>query len=467
MTMTGRLRRRLRRAVARLTPLGLAACLALLPTAILAGPDPEAAGIRGLRMLEEIETALTDLAERVTPAVVSITPVAGANPATERFRNPRSAGSGVIVDAAGFVVTNNHVVGEAREVEVRLQDQRVYRGRVVGKDADTDLALVQVTADHALPAAELGDSAAVKVGQWALAVGNPFGLDRTVTLGVVSGVGRDDINLARYENYIQTDSSIFPGNSGGPLFNLRGEVIGINTAVINSVQGIGFAIPSNMVKRVVHQLRVQGKVVRGWLGVGIQHVTAELGRKFGVAEGQGVLVNEVFENDPAAMGGIQPGDIIVSVDGTLVDTPKALSRVIAGLKPGDTATIEVVRDQERLRLEVAVTERRDAPVVASLPRPMEGDRLGLHVADATPEVARKFNLSEPEGVVIAEVEPGSLAQTEGLRAGDVIKEFNRRDVTSARQFAEALAGVQRGETILLRVLREARAFYVVLRKPTR
>lgn len=434
------------------------------PLPARAAVSPETPGAQGLRMLQEIEAALTDLAERVTPSVVSIGPAASPDPARERFRNPRGAGSGVIVSPDGYIVTNNHVIGDAEAVEVRIHDGTTYSGHVVGKDADTDLALVKISPRGEVPAAALGDSEAVKIGQWALAVGNPFGLDRTVTLGVVSGVGRQDINLSRYENYIQTDSSIFPGNSGGPLFNLDGEIIGINTAVINSVQGIGFAIPSNMVKQVVHQLRVQGKVVRGWLGVGIQQVTSELGKKFGVEEGQGVLVNEVFENDPAARSGIQPGDIILSVDGTQVASPKTLSRVIAGLNPGDTAHLEVVRNQERLALDVAVTERRDARVVAALPRPSGDDRLGLHVEDTTPELVQRYQLGDAQGVVISQVDQGSLAQTEGLRAGDLIKELNRKDIASAKQFSEAMAQVKRGETILLRVLRESRAFYVVLRK---
>ncbi len=442
----------------------LAGLLATAPAGTWAAVSPESAGVRGLEMLQEIEAALTDLAERVSPAVVSIAPSSSPDLSKERFRNPRGAGSGVIVSPDGFIVTNNHVVGDAEVVEVRIHDGTKYEGRVVGKDSDTDLALIKVSPRGRIPAATLGNSEEVKIGQWALAVGNPFGLDRTVTLGVVSGIGRQDINLSRYENYIQTDSSIFPGNSGGPLFNLKGEIIGINTAVINSVQGIGFAIPSNMVKQVVHQLRVQGKVVRGWLGVGIQQVTAELGKKFGVEEGQGVLVNEVFENDPAARSGIQPGDIITSVDGTTVESPKSLSRVIAGLKPGDTAHIEVIRDRERIKLDVAVTERRDARVVSALPRPSGEDKLGLHVEDPTPELVQQFKLGDSEGVVISKVDQGSLAQTEGLRAGDLIKELNRQDVASAQQFSKAMAQIKRGETILLRVLRESRAFYVVLRK---
>jgi serine protease Do len=298
-----------------------------------------------------------------------------------------------------------------------------------------------------------------------MAVGNPFGLERTVTLGVVSGVGRENINLSRYENFIQTDASINPGNSGGPLFNLRGEIIGINTAIINFAQGIGFAIPSNMAKQVIQQLIARGKVVRAWLGVGIQPLTPELAKQFGVAEGEGVLVNEVFEKDPAAAAGIKPGDVITKVDGTPVDTPNKLSRVVAVLPPGASAAVEVVRDGKRLSLSVALAERRESAIVASLPHSRTELKLGIDVQDLTASLAEKFKLRETRGVLIAKVDPGSLAQAEGLREGDLIKEVNRGEVSSVVDFTAAVAKAKRNETILLRVLRENRAFYVVL-KPT-
>ncbi|NOS78093.1 MAG: PDZ domain-containing protein, partial [Nitrospira sp.] len=304
---------------------------------------------------------------------------------------------------------------------------------------------------------------AVRVGQWVLAVGNPFGLDRTVTLGVVSGIGRENINLSRYENFIQTDASINPGNSGGPLFNLRGEVIGINTAIINFAQGIGFAIPSNMTKQVIQQLIARGKVVRGWLGVGIQPLTPELAKKFGVTEGEGVLVNEVFEKDPAAEAGIKPGDIILTIDGSVVDSPNKLSRLIGALPPGAAPKIEVVRDFTRHILTVPLSERRDTAVVASLPQSRTEVKLGLDLQDLSAGLAEKFKLRETRGVLITKVDPGSLAHAEGLREGDLIKEVNRADVATVGEFTSAIAKVRRGDTVLLRVLRENRAFYVVLK----
>jgi serine protease Do len=421
----------------------------------------------GLAMLEEIQAVITDLAEATKPSVVNLFPVTpsgkGRDYLQDRTPNSPGSGSGVLIDPEGHIITNNHVIGDASEVEVRLSDKSKLIAQVVGRDPDTDLAVLKVSADHPLPYAKFGDSSGVRVGQWVLAVGNPFGLDRTVTLGVVSGIGRENVNLSRYENFIQTDASINPGNSGGPLFNLRGEVIGINTAIINFAQGIGFAIPSNMAKQVLQQLVAQGRVVRGWLGVGIQPLTPELARKFGVTENEGVLVNEVFEKDPAAAAGIKPGDIITRIEGTVVDTPNRLSRVVAGLQPGATAKVEVVRDKKRMVLEVALSERRDQAVVASLPPSRTDVKLGLDLQDLTAALADKFRLRETRGVLITKVEPGSLAQSEGLREGDLIKEVNRVDVGSVGEFTAAVSKVRRGETVLLRVLRESRAFYVVLK----
>ena len=422
----------------------------------------------GIRMLEEIQTVITELAEETKHSVVNLFPITGGGRSREapgeRMPNASGSGSGVIVDQDGHIVTNNHVVGDATEIEVRLSDKTQLIAHVVGKDPDTDLALLKVSAGRPLTSARFGDSTGVKVGQWVLAVGNPFGLDQTVTLGVVSGIGRENINLSRYENFIQTDASINPGNSGGPLFNLRGEVIGINTAIINFAQGIGFAIPSNMAKQVIEQLLTKGKVVRGWLGVGIQPLTAELAKKFGVTEGGGVLVNEVFEKDPAALAGIQPGDVIVRINGVVVDSPNKLSRLIGTLAPGATSQIEVVRDLKHLLLDIPLTERPDNPVLASIPRIEKLENtLGLEVQESTADLVEKFRLRQSKGVIITKVEPNSLAQAEGLREGDLIIEVNRTDVSSLGEFTSTISQSRRGDALLLRVLRESHAFYVVLK----
>jgi serine protease Do len=445
-------------------------CMALFDIHSFAAGEsgaPKSVDSPGLRLLEEIQIVIIDLAESAKPSVVNLIPLSGPGRGRESFQerapNASGSGSGVIIDPEGHIITNNHVIGDATEIEVRFSDRSKSIAQVVGKDLDTDLAVLKVTVDHPLPSAKFGDSSSVRVGQWVLAVGNPFGLDRTVTLGVVSGIGRENINLSRYENFIQTDASINPGNSGGPLFNLRGEIIGINTAIINFAQGIGFAIPSNMAKQVIEQLLTQGRVTRGWLGVGIQPLTVELARKFGVNEGDGVLVNEVFEKEPAAEAGIKPGDILTRIDGIVIDTPNRLSRVVAGLLPGSMAKIEIVRDQQRLVLDVALIERRDHAVITSHPQARTEVKLGLDVQDLTPGLADKFKLRESRGVLISKVEPGSLAQSEGLHEGDLIKEVNRVDVGSVGEFSNAVSKIRRGETVLLRVLRESRAFYVVLK----
>ncbi|HEY5599396.1 MAG TPA: Do family serine endopeptidase, partial [Candidatus Manganitrophaceae bacterium] len=384
---------------------------------------------------------------------------------TPRERGPEAppgSGSGVIIDKKGFIVTNNHVVGDAEEVEVRLSDKTKFTGKVVGKDPDTDLALIKVETDKELPTAVIGDSENLKVGQWVIAIGNPFGLDRTVTVGVVSALGRENVNLSRYEDFIQTDASINPGNSGGPLFNIRGEVIGINTAIINFAQGIGFAIPSNMVQVVVGQLMVKGKVTRGWLGVGIQPLTEELAVKFGVKEGEGVLVNEVFEGDPAHKAGVQPGDVILQVDGFKVDTPNTLARVIAGFVPGKKASIEIMRDGKRKTLTIELVERKEEAVTASIPKQPEV-YFGLSVQDLTPEIAERFKLKDEKGVVITKVDQGSAAEEEGLKEGDLIKEINKEKVNSAEEFKKAVEKTKKTEAVLLRVTRENRAFFIVLK----
>lgn len=421
----------------------------------------------GLKTIQDLENVFVQIADRVKPAVVNIAPATSSTPSkpggAPRGRPPEGSGSGsgVILDKKGYIVTNNHVVGEATEVEVRLSDKSRFTGKVIGKDPDTDLAVIKVEADHDLPYVTMGDSNTLKVGQWVIAVGNPFGLDRTVTVGVVSGIGRENVNLSRYEDYIQTDASINPGNSGGPLFNIKGEAIGINTAIINFAQGIGFAIPSNMVQNVMEQLIASGRVVRGWLGVGIQPVTADLASKFNVKEGEGVLINEVFEGDPASKAGIQPGDIIVKLNGKLIDTPQTLSRFVASLSPGKEATFEVIRDGKRKNLTVTLGERKEEAVMAAIPKQPEVI-LGLNIQDLTPELANRFKLKDEKGVLITKVEPGSAADSEGLKEGDLIREVNRNAIDNSEDFKNAVDKIKEGDSVLIRIIRENRAFYVVL-----
>ena len=442
---------------------------------------------KDLSMIEDAQRGVIKLAEMVIPTVVGISPVGAGKGFSHLPRHPKEkgeegspkppvggSGSGVIIAKQGFVVTNAHVVGDADEMEVRLSDKSKFTGKVIGRDRDTDLALIKIDSKRDFPFVLLADSKKVKVGQWVMAVGNPFGLDRTVTVGIVSGLGRENVNLSRYEDFIQTDASINPGNSGGPLFNVQGEIIGINTAIINIAQGIGFAIPSNMVQAVVFQLMNGGKVTRGWLGVGIQPLTSELATKFGVKKSDsttplsGVLVNEVFEGDPAYKGGVLPGDIILKVEGEPVDTTSALARVIGGFTPGQKIQIDIMRSGKQQQIMMALGEKKDGATQASLPKKEQPKPFfGLTISDITPENIEKFKLRGGvplSGVLVTEVEPGSPAEAEGVKEGDLILEMEGEKLNDTESFMKTTKNKEKTETVLLRVSRESRAFFVVLKQ---
>ncbi len=279
----------------------------------------------------------------------------GRSPSGPEYRQP-GLGSGVIFDKRGLVLTNYHVVKGADEIIVRLSDKKEYRGQILGTDPKTDLAVVRFTPDHTLTVAALGNSDALRVGEWAIAIGNPFGLDQTVTVGVISATGRSEVGVATYENFIQTDASINPGNSGGPLVNLQGQVVGINTAIVAAGQGIGFAIPVNMVKRVVAELVDKGKVVRGWIGVSLQPLTAELAEGLGVGGTAGAVVGSTIGDGPAAKAGLQQGDVILSYDKTPVEDYRHVQRLVAETPVGTIVTLEVLRKKQRVRVPITVAE---------------------------------------------------------------------------------------------------------------
>jgi Do/DeqQ family serine protease len=327
------------------------------------------------------DNPFVQVAAKVTPSVVNISTVTSGKgrPPTELFRPfgnepffrdffdrffegmPRhrrqtSLGSGVIIDKSGLILTNNHVVKDADEITVKFANKQEAKGKVVGIDPKTDLAVIRVPAKVELPIATLGNSDALRVGEWAIAIGNPFGLDHTLTVGVISATGRSEVGIATYENFIQTDASINPGNSGGPLLNIRGEVIGINTAIVASGQGIGFAIPVNMARKVMDDLVKKGKVTRGWLGVGIQPLTPELAKSFGVSADEGILVNQVMPRSPAEQAGLKTGDLIVSVNGNPVKDVRELQRLIAESDIGKTLEVTILREKEKRTLKVQVGE---------------------------------------------------------------------------------------------------------------
>ena len=337
---------------------------------------------------EALQSAFVSVAEHVRPAVVHISPVQMARrrrppvapgPFAEdpllkdffdQFFGPRGPGrreefhqpglgSGVIIDKRGYVLTNNHVVRGADGVLLRLASKREYQGRIVGADVTTDLAVIQFEPDVPVAVATLGNSDTLRVGEWAIAIGNPFGLDQTVTVGVISATGRADVGIATYENFIQTDASINPGNSGGPLVNLRGEVIGINTAIVATGQGIGFAIPANMVKRVTAQLMDRGKVTRGWIGIAMEPLTTELAQSFGLREARGAVVARVYPGGPAAAAGIEKNDVVVTFEGVPIEDYRQLQRLSADAEVGKTVKLEIVRNRERRTIQLRVAEASD------------------------------------------------------------------------------------------------------------
>ena len=373
----------------------------------------------------------------------------------------RGVGSGVIVDSRGFVLTNHHVIERADEIELTFADGRTFSGLVIGRDPKTDLAVVKVNADEELPAARLGDSDDVKVGQWAVAIGNPFGLGHSLTVGVISGIGRGELGLSTFEDYIQTDASINPGNSGGPLLNIRGEVIGINTAINPVGRGIGFAIPINMAKEVMQQLVESGRVVRGYLGVVIQTLSPELAGKFDVADNAGVLVGDILRGSPAENAGLKRGDVILDFAGRPVHKMQELQRLVAGTRPGTPVRLKVLRDRQEQLVALEIGELKDLESKAE----PAGSRFGLTLDTVTKDLVKQFNLKTDEGVVITNVESGSSAARDGLRKGDVVLEIERTSVSNIDAFKNIVSKLNPSDHVLLLILREERSFYTILHAP--
>ena len=378
------------------------------------------------------------------------------------FKQP-SLGSGFIIDKDGYVVTNNHVIEDADQIKVKLGDEKEFEAEVVGRDPSTDLALLKIkSANHDFPAVKLGDSSQMKVGQWVVAIGSPFGLERTVTAGIISAKGRV-IGSGPYDDFIQTDASINPGNSGGPLLNLKGEVIGINTAIVATGQGIGFAIPINLAKGIITQLKSGGEVTRGWLGVAIQDVNQEMADYYGIESKKGVFVADVFKGDPADAAGIKPKDIIVEVNGQKVETTRQLTALVANIPVGQSAKVKVMRDGQPKIYTVKIAKRDDAKTSARSEPPVDSrdDLLGMRLAALTPEVAQRFNIREATGVIVMEVQSGSQAEEAGVRPGDIIKEVNRQAVESVKDCQEALKKVPKDGQVSLFLWRKNAGFLVV------
>ncbi|MFO7707631.1 MAG: DegQ family serine endoprotease [Desulfobacterales bacterium] len=447
------------------------------------GPVEARASASGASESQMVLPNFSALAKQVQPGVVNIRTVKtikGGGPVFRHFFGPfdprrpmppfgegtpgneqrqRSLGSGFIMDAEGFIITNNHVVEDADQIKVRLADEREFDARIIGRDPKTDLALIRIEGQNLFPL-RLGDSERLEVGSWVLAVGSPFGLEQTVTAGIVSAKGRF-IGAGPYDDFIQTDASINPGNSGGPLLNMNGEVVGINTAIVAQGQGIGFAIPVNLARDIVAQLKDHGSVIRGWMGVGIQDLTPELAEYYGIKNQRGVLVTQVFPDNPADKAGIKTKDVIVAVDGKPVNTGRELSTAVAGLPVGKEVPVKLVREGKELSVKVRIAERKDAEATAPEPGPDSAD-LGIRATDLTPETARRFGIDESEkGALVTAIQPGSKAEQAGLRQADIVKEVNRIPIQTAAELRAQLGKVKSGETVQLLVKRGSAGFVVV------
>ena len=373
-------------------------------------------------------------------------------------------GSGFIISSDGLILTNNHVVAKATEIKIKLLNGKEYDAKLVGRDSKTDLALIKVTPDNDFPKpVVLGDSDAMRVGDWVMAVGNPFGLGNTVTTGIISAKSRI-LGEGPYDDFLQTDAAINPGNSGGPLFNMQGQVIGINTAIIAQGQGIGFAIPINMAKELLPQLK-KGKVIRGWLGIMIQDITPELAKSFGLKSTKGVLVSEVVQGSPAEKAGLLRGDIILRFDGKEIKNAHMLSQMAAATAPNTQAKIDLLRNGEEktISVELGTMPEGEQNIVS----PEEKSDWGMRVQELTPQLAHQLGL-EPgtTGVVISEVNNGSPAAAAGLRPGDLITEVNREAIKNLNDYQQALQKVKKGENLLLLIKRAGGSFYTVLTPST-
>jgi serine protease Do len=439
---------------------------------------PAAAGIR------MVPVDIPQLFKEVSPAVVNISttqvvkftrprgrsPFGQQDPFDEFFHNffgrmpkeqkRKSLGSGFIVSPDGYILTNNHVVEKADEVTVTLLDKGEFKAKVVGTDPKIDIALIKIDAKKKLTFVALGDSDGLDVGEWVVAIGNPFGLGHTVTAGIVGAKGRI-IGSGPYDDFIQTDASINPGNSGGPLFNLKGEVVGINTAIVQGGQGIGFATPIQLAKSVLDQLKSKGKVTRGWLGVYIQRLTPEAAENLGLSGRHGALVSDVTSGGPAEKAGIRSGDVIVAFNGKEIRDEHELPQAVASTKPGKTVDVRLLREGKEMTIAVTIAEMEGEPGAPAGARD-QSENLGLMVQDITPEIAQRFGIENTKGVLVGGVADGSPAEDAGFNEGDIIRQIDRRPVSGKDEFTKMAATFKAGKTTLFLVERgEARILLTV------
>ncbi|MBP2676558.1 MAG: peptidase [Deltaproteobacteria bacterium] len=429
-----------------------------------AAQKPEATGVRMLPV------DIPGLVKGVSPAVVNISttqvvrynrpqfrsPFGRQDPFEEFFHNffgnmpreqkRRSLGSGFIVSDDGYILTNSHVVEKADEVTVTLLDKEELKAKVVGTDPKTDIALIKISSKKKLPHVDLGNSEALEVGEWVVAIGNPFGLGHTVTAGIVSAKGRI-IGSGPYDDFIQTDASINPGNSGGPLFNLKGEVVGINTAIVQGGQGIGFATPIQLAKSILGQLKDKGKVTRGWLGVYIQPLSAELAENLGVKERQGALVSDVTKDGPAEKAGIRSGDLIVSFNGKDVRDEHELPALVAAVRPGTKVNVKIIREGKEQSIPVTIAEMEAEPALRASADTELSKGVGLTVQEITPEIAKRLDIANAKGVLVTSVGGGTAADEAGFQEGDIIRQVNGQPVPNAAEFSKLMKKHKGDKTI--------------------
>lgn len=433
--------------------------------------------------------SFANLAEKVGPAVVNIstTKIVKRGPGRMKRFGPRdpffddffehffetpseapvkSLGSGFIINAEGYILTNNHVIEGADEIQVTIEGKRKYNAKVVGSDAKTDIAVIKITDKANLPFVPLGDSDRLRVGDWVMAVGNPFGLDHTVTVGIVSAKGRV-IGAGPYDDFIQTDASINPGNSGGPLFNLQGEVVGVNTAIVASGQGIGFAIPINISKQLVPQLISTGKVTRAWLGVGIQDITPELAKSFGLPTEKGALISNVFPGSPADKGGIKSGDVITAFNGKEINESHELPNLVAQEPVGKESSLKVLREGKTIDLKVTLgeMEKGERQVLEGDEGKLGSPELGLACRDLTPDEKAELGVArDGQGVLVVGVQSGSAAEQAGVQRGDLILSVNNNKISNVADLTTETKKIKKGDIVRLFIRRRDATVYLAFTK---
>jgi serine protease Do len=423
------------------------------------GPTPALAS--GKDNVVVTPASIPDLVERLSPTVVNISTARIVKDLLGRDFNQRGLGSGFIISEDGYIFTNNHVVDKADKIEVKLANGKEYDAEIKGRDAATDLALIKITSPVKLPYARLGDSDRSRIGEWVFAIGNPLGLDHTVTAGIISAKGRT-IGAGPYDNFIQTDASINPGNSGGPLCNLAGEVVGINTAIVAQAQGIGFAIPINMAKEILEDLKTSGKITRGWLGLTSQNITDDMRQNLKLKDRQGTLVGNVFTGDAADQAGIKIGDVILEVAGQTVNDDRELGQIVAKLHVGSKVNVKVFRNGKEITLPIVIAERKDPQEQASGSHATE--QFGITAQEVTPEIAKYLGIPEKTGVIITNVKAGGSADEAGLKLRDIILKVNNIEISGLKEYEDALTAGDKGDSLLMLIRRGKNNFFVTLKK---